>query len=318
MASEYTIGVDLGGTSVKVGLTDFRGNIIHKECLPTFAEKGPDQVISQISDCIRLVLDNNPVEVEGIGIGSPGAVIASKGTVDYPPNFPGWESIALGKIISESFSMPAYVENDANAAAIGELIFGAGKDLDSFIMITLGTGVGGGIIFERKIFHGTTGAAGELGHISVDYQGRKCKCGNYGCMEAYAGNNYLVEWVEEDLQKHINSLLFKWVHIENEVLTPKLIHEAAMKNDDFAIKMIIRLAQVLGYGISSIINASDIPNVVIGGGVAGFGEFLFKPLNDTIIERVMKTHKSRVTLRPAVLKNEAGILGASALVLYQG
>ncbi len=177
---KYAIGVDLGGTSVKVGIVSQEGKIIKKLSLETFANMGPDEVIAQIKKGVGQILSGNKLKIRGIGIGSPGIVSPKKGTVENPPNFPGWNKVNLGKILHKEFKLNIHVENDANAAAIGEMIFGAGKKLDSFIMVTLGTGVGGGIIFKGKLFRGEFGAAGEIGHISVDLNGQKCNWGSYG------------------------------------------------------------------------------------------------------------------------------------------
>jgi glucokinase len=314
---KYSIGVDLGGTSIKAGIVTEKGKIVKKVSVESNAQAGPEAVISQIKKCIRQLIKDNKRKFDGIGIGSPGLVILKKGTVEHPPNFPGWEKIHLGAILEKEFKLKVYVENDANAAAIGELIFGAGKNFDDFIMITLGTGVGGGIIIDNKIYRGETGAAGELGHVVIDYNGPKCNCGSFGCIETYAGNNYLVQNISKELESHIESLLYHYVNVDNKKLTPKLIHEAAMKNDAYAKSIIIELGKKIGFALSSIINVLDISNIVIGGGVAGFGELLFVSLERATKERVMKSSSENIHVTAAKLKNEAGIKGASALVFYR-
>ncbi|MDP3830825.1 MAG: ROK family protein, partial [Ignavibacteriaceae bacterium] len=168
---KYAVGVDLGGTFIKFGLVTSDGKIVKKTFLDSKANEGPEKVIKQIKRGIKDLLDKSDYKITGIGIGAPGVISIKRGTVENPPNLPGWGKIHLGKIISKEFKLDTFVENDANAAAIGEMIFGAGKKLNSFLMITLGTGVGGGIIFERKLFRGETGAAGEIGHLSIDYKG---------------------------------------------------------------------------------------------------------------------------------------------------
>ena len=153
MKSKYAVGVDLGGTKVKLGIVSSEGRIIKKISVPTLAEEGVEKSIAQIKKGIHQLLKNNKKKIIGIGIGSPGVVSLKKGTVENPPNLPGWQRVHLGKIINKEFNLPTFVENDANAAAIGELIYGAGKELNSFIMVTLGTGVGGGIIYNKKLFN---------------------------------------------------------------------------------------------------------------------------------------------------------------------
>ncbi len=313
-ATKYAIGVDLGGTTIKIGIVSDKGKIIKKVVVDTLAEEGYKKVIKQIKKGISEVLSKNKKTIEGIGIGSPGLVIRKKGTVENPPNFPGWKKVQLGKIISEEFPYKTYVENDANAAAVGEQIFGAGKRHDSFIMVTLGTGVGGGIIFERKVFAGETGGAGELGHLSIDLNANQCKCGNVGCVESYAGINYLCNSVKRQMEKNPDSLIVKWVNEENKTLEPKLIHEAAEEGDPFALDVIHTLGINIGAGLTSIVNVLDIATIIMGGGVAGFGDRLFDTIETTIKERVLTPHRTRIKLKQAKLKNDAGIMGASALV----
>ncbi len=314
---EYAVGVDLGGTTVKVGIADEKGKIVKKIALDTHAHEGPEAVIAQIKKAIKKVLKESKYNISGIGIGSPGAVILKKGTVENPPNFPGWGKVHLGAIIKKEFKLPVFVENDANAAAIGEMIFGAGKKLNSFVMVTLGTGVGGGIIIDRKLYRGESGAAGELGHISIDYKGEQCNCGSYGCIETYLGNNYLIRRVRKELENEQDSLLNKWVMEEEMPLTPKLIYEAACENDLYANSLIADIGLKLGAALGSVINLLDIPNVIIGGGVAGFSHRLFNSVNESLTERVLKPIKPKIKVKPARLKNEAGIKGASALVYYK-
>ncbi|MCZ7603887.1 MAG: ROK family protein [Melioribacteraceae bacterium] len=311
----YAIGVDLGGTSIKFGLVNELGKIKNKFSLETNAAKGPQAVIDQIIKGIAK-LNDSKYKIIGIGIGTPGVVTKKKGTVENPPNFPGWERISLGSILKTEFKKKVFVENDANAAAIGEMIFGSGKKYKNFIMITLGTGVGGGIIINRKIYRGESGGAGEIGHVSINEKGKQCKCGSRGCIETYAGNNYLIEQVKKELPNHKDSKLHQLISEGNE-LNPKLIHDAYLLNDSYAEMIIVDLAQKLGAALASIINVLDIPKVIIGGGVAGFGRILFDTVEATIKQRVMKPISPRIIVKPAKLKNEAGIKGASALVFYK-
>ncbi len=312
---DYAIGVDLGGTSVKAGIVNREGEIVKKASVDTKAYLGPEGVINQIYTGIKAVLDDFEDEIGGIGIGSPGCVNAEDGCVEHPPNLPGWERVYLAKLVEEKFSLPSYVENDANAASIGEMIYGAGREHPNFIMVTLGTGVGGGIVFNRKLFRGETGAAGELGHLSIDYNGNACNCGSKGCVEAYVGNKYLIEQVKEVLTFQ-NSILNDWME-DGEELTPRLISAAYSKDDVFAREVIRHTGRNLAYGIASAVNLLDISTIIIGGGVSGFGPFLFETIKKTMKERVMKSFRDRINVIPAALKNEAGIKGASALVHYR-
>ena len=184
-------------------------------------------------------------------------------------------------------------------------------------MITLGTGVGGGIIINKKIYRGEVGGAGELGHVTIDAEGVPCKCGSFGCVEAYIGSNYLIERVKTELQKVKKSILLELCGNNLDKLNPQIIHEAAVLGDQFAHSVIIDTGKRLGYGLSSAVNIMDIATIIIGGGVAGFGELLFTSVEETLKLRVMKPFQNRIVVIPAKLKNEAGIKGASALVFYK-
>lgn len=316
MKLKYAVGVDLGGTKIKLGIVTPKGRIVKKLSLPTLADQGVEKSINQIKKGIRSLLKSEKKIIAGIGIGSPGVVSLKKGTVENPPNLPGWGKVHLGKIIHKEFSLPTYVENDANSAAIGELIYGSGKKLDSFILITLGTGVGGGIIYKKKLFRGDFGSAGEIGHVTIDKNGPKCNCGSFGCLETYLGNNYIIERVKEHLEKNNNSVILSLIEHDFKKLSPKIIHEASLLEDEFSIELIKKLGNDLGCGLASVINAFDISNIIIGGGVSGFGRPLFNATKKSIQERVLIPLRPRVKVLQASLKNNAGIKGASSLVFY--
>ncbi len=313
---KYAVGIDLGGTSIKIGVVSNDGKTLYKTSLDTEADKGPDNVIKQIKKGIHSVLDKNKIKVKGIGIGAPGVVTLKTGTVENPPNFPGWEKIELGKVIKKEFNLPVHVENDANAAAVGEMIFGAGRKYDSFIMVTLGTGVGGGVIIDKKIYRGEFGAAGEIGHITIDFDGPKCNCGSFGCIEAFIGNQYLVNSIKDELPNHPGSLINKLIEQDYVNLTPKIIDIAAEEGDEYAISIIKAVGRYLGSALASVSNLLDVSTFIIGGGVAGFGKPLFDEVIKTTSSRVLKPLQNRVKVLPAKLKNDAGIKGASALVYY--
>jgi len=313
---KYAIGVDLGGTSIKLGIVSDNGKLVKKISARTEAEKGPKKVISNIVSGINELTEKSKYKISGIGIGCPGVVTPGKGIVENPPNLPGWDKVNIGKIIAKEFDKPVFVDNDANAAAIGELTFGSGKNFKSFIMITLGTGVGGGIVIDKKIYHGDYGAAGEIGHISIDYNGPKCNCGSYGCIEAYAGNLYLRERVRSELKKHPDSKIWKLINNDLSKVSPRNVQDAAESGDEFAKSVIDELGFQLGSAFASLCNVLDISVFIIGGGIAGFGKPLFNAIRKTISRRVLSPIRPRVRVLPAKLKNDAGIKGASALVFH--
>jgi len=314
--NKYAIGVDLGGSSIKLGIVTNTGRIIKKISIRTEAENGPKKVIQNIVSGINELIANSEYKIEGIGTGCPGVVTPGKGIVENPPNLPGWSKVNVGKIIHKEFKKRVYVDNDANAAAIGELIFGSGKNYKSFIMITLGTGVGGGIVINKRIYHGDFGAAGEIGHISIDFKGPKCNCGSYGCIEAYAGNSYFRQRVKAELKKHPKSKLWKIIENDLSKVSPKNVQFAAENGDAFSKTVIDVLGMHLGSAFASLCNVLDVSVFIIGGGIAGFGKPLFDSIKKTISKRVMAPIRPRVKVLPAKLKNDAGIKGASALVFH--
>jgi glucokinase len=314
---KYSVGIDLGGTNIKIGIVSNDGRTIKKEKVKTYAEEGPDTVVSQIKLAVNNILKKNKKRIEGIGIGSPGIVTLKGGIVEYPPNFQDWGEICLGKIIGDEFGLNVHVENDANVAAIGELMFGNGKKLKSFIMVTLGTGMGGGIIFNRKLFRGEYGAAGELGHMTIDYKGAKCNCDSFGCIETFVGNHYMISDTKKHLTENMNSLIWNLIDKDFENLTPVIIQKAAEEGDTFASRVINEMGFYIGCSLASVTNLLDISTFIIGGGVAGFGKPLFDAIQKTVEVRVLRPIQKRVKILPAKLKNDAGIKGASALVFYK-
>ncbi len=316
-SENYAIGIDLGGTFIKFGIVTQKGKIVKKLSKDTRAAEGPKVVTKQILKGISELLEGEKYKIHGIGIGAPGVVSSKKGTVENAPNLPGWGKVHLGKIISEATGIRCVVENDANAAAVGEMIFGAGKTYDSFVMVTLGTGVGGGIILNRKLFKGEFGAAGEIGHITIDYKGEKCNCGSYGCIEAYLGNTHLVDRVQAELEEAPESMINRMIAGGTRPLSPQIISEAAVAGDSFAIEMIKESGRLLGYAMASVSNLLDVSTIIIGGGVAGFGNTLLESVKSGMTQRLLKSLQPRVKVLRAKLKNEAGIKGASSMVFYK-
>lgn len=311
---KYAVGVDIGGTNIKIGIISGSGEIVSKSAVKTLGEGGPAKVVSQLKKGITDILGSNDYKISGIGIGCAGTVRQETGLVENPPNLPGWKKVRLGEIIREEFGYKVILDNDANAAALGEMLFGAGMNLKSFIMITLGTGVGGGIIIDRQIYHGQTGAAGEIGHSVIDFNGPKCNCGSYGCLEAYIGNHYLVRRVGEEMKNKTGTKL--WELVEGDVgnLSARLIDKAARQGDEFARSIVEQTGGYLGYSLASLANIFDICTFIIGGGVAGFGRPMLSAARRNAAERVLTPMKKRIKVLPARLKNDAGIMGASALV----
>ncbi len=313
---KHVIGVDLGGTFIKAGVVDNFGEILIEDSIPTEAEKGPSHVVEQISKVVERLRKNFNDEIIGVGIGAPGQV-DPEGGVKYPPNFPGWTVVYLAKEVENKTGLRAVVDNDANVAGIGEAKFGAGRKYPNFIMVTLGTGIGGGIIIGGKIYRGPTGGAGEIGHVSINFEGPKCNCGNYGCVEAYVGQRYLSAWVAEELAKNPNSKIIELVNGDLSKIEPRIISIAAQQGDEFAINVWKRAGFYVGVMLASVMNLFDISVAIVGGGIAKAGKILFDAMNETVKSRALKPIAERAIVIPAELGNRAGILGAGALAFEE-
>ncbi|MCL4512329.1 MAG: ROK family protein [Bacteroidetes bacterium] len=311
----YIIGVDLGGTYIKAGVVSKQGELLYETSLPSKAEVSPQAVVGQIAKAVETIKDKyKGDELLGVGIGSPGMVDLDGGTVKYPPNFANWTAFRLGEETTKKTGARVEVENDANAAAVGELKFGAGKGLKNFIMITLGTGVGGGFIIDGKIFRGEQGGAGEIGHTTINYNGPLCNCGNHGCVEAHVGQRYLSRRVAEQLKSHPESLINKLINGDTEKLEPKIISQAAEQGDKFALQVWQETGMYIGVAVASAFNLFDVATLIVGGGVAKAGRPLFDSIEETIKLRALTTIKQRTKILHAQLENSAGILGAAALI----
>lgn len=319
ITGKIAIGVDLGGTRIKLGLVSENGEIIRDHNIPTEADKGPSTVISNIIRGAKEIIKDNKLSIDdiaGLGIGAPGAVDLNGGTVKYPPNFPKWEVVRLGQEVSLGLNnIKVEVDNDANVAAVGESKFGAGKNVDNFFMLTLGTGIGGAIIINKKIFRGNNGAAAELGHSSINYDGPQCNCGNKGCIEAYVGQKYLSKRTVEKLKEHPESMIIRLVNGDMKKVEPYVIFQAAKQGDKFAIDILEEAGFYLGIVVANYFNIFDFDIAIIGGGVSAAGALIFDSITKTAKERVLPVHKDRIKIVPAKLGNKAGILGAAGLIL---
>ncbi|MBP6673129.1 MAG: ROK family protein [Bacteroidetes bacterium] len=316
MAQQLAIGVDLGGTTVKTGLVNSNGTIITQSKLPTLAEEGPNAVIGQIVRSIQEVLPHaNGEPVSGIGIGSPGLVQNPGGIVKSPPNMKHWDVVHLADEISKVFNVRVEVDNDANVAAIAEAKFGAGKQYPDFLFIVWGTGVGGGIIMNNQIYRGLTGGAGEVGHISIDYNGLLCNCGTKGCVEAYVGQKHLSKRTIEKLKSNPSSKILELVGGDLEKIAPLHISLAAEAGDALAKDILVEAGTLMGVMIGGVMSTLDFRVTVIGGGVSAVGDFVFDAIHQSVIRNVQKPLRDDIKIVRAQLGNDAGIFGAAGMVL---
>ncbi len=315
---KYVIGVDLGGTTVKAGIVAFGGAIIEQLSIPTEAEKGPEVVVKQIIKAIHEIMAKaNGNEIAGIGVASPGLVGIDGNTVESPPNFKNWDSFPLRDSIANGLAsnIPLYIENDANAAALAEAKFGAGKGEKNFLFVIWGTGVGGGIIMDGKIYHGPHGGAGEFGHASIEFDGPKCNCGNIGCIESYIGQRYLSARAAKYLDNQTDSLVWKLVNGDASKIEPRILYDAASKGDPAAAAILNEAGALLGVAISSFMNIMNFDLGIVGGGVSAAGDLVFDRMNEEVKKRVMAPLRPVARIIPAQLGNQAGILGAGGLVM---
>ena len=313
---KYRIGVDIGGTNVKIALVDFDGKIVYSNTVPTRAEMGYEAGINNIKQAIKELMTEtgeSSATIEAIGFGLPGQIDYKEGIVKNLPNIPGWVNIPLAKIIEDEFSIPTRLDNDVRCAALGELNFGAGKGCENLICITVGTGIGSGIVLNGKLVRGASNAAGEIGHIKMEMTGGPlCGCGDYGCFEAYASGPAIVTMAKEYISGG-KSAKYKEMATDG-IITPYIVAQAALQGDAVSIQIFKQMGKIIGTGLASVVNLLNPEKIIIGGGVADAGSILLDPIKATIIDRAMPIQASSVEVVPAQLANTAGVIGASLLI----
>ncbi len=309
---EYVFGVDLGGTTVKMGLFASDGNLVEKWEIPTDKTDNGANILKDIAEAIKGKLEEkeiDPSRVEGVGIGIPGPV-NSQGVVDHLVNV-GWGVVPVARDLESLTGFPVKAGNDANVAAMGEAFIGAAKDVDSSVMITLGTGVGSGIVIDGRILVGENGAAGEFGHIHVnDDETEACGCGNHGCLEQYASATGMARMAKKKLSESDAESSLR--QIEN--VTAKDLFDAAKAGDALAKEVVHEVCSILGKGLAIYCNIINPAMVVIGGGVSNAGPIIIRELEDAFKENVF--HGARGTrIELATLGNDAGIYGGAGMII---
>ena len=311
------IGIDVGGTNVKIALVDDKGKIIYSNSVPTYAQMGYEYTVNNIKQAIRdLMKETNtkPSDIQGIGFDFPGQVDYKTGVVKLAPNIPGWVNVPIAKMIEDEFHIPTRIDNDVRCAALGELKFGAGKGCENFVCITVGTGIGSGLVINGKLVRGAANATGEIGHIKLQMQdGPICGCGDTGCLEAFASGPSIVAMAQEYLKSGKSTKFREMAGVDGEI-TPYIVAKAAEAGDPVAKRIFEKTGYYIGMGLVSVINLLNPEKVIIGGGVAEAGDLLLEPIRKTIKERAMVIAGSSVEIVPAELGNSAGVIGASMLV----
>lgn len=320
VSHRWIVGVDLGGTNIVVGLLPVEGGeVLGLRTLPTDSHRGPkfvvDRIVSMIEGAIAEVLTatgGSRDEVAGVGIGSPGPLNRHEGVVVNTPNL-GWRNFPLRDLISNAVNLPASLDNDANCATYGEWWLGAGRDVDTLVGLTLGTGIGGGIVLNGRIYHGISDVAGEIGHMTIDSTGRKCKCGNYGCLEAYASGPAIALRAVEGIEAGADTMLVELVGDRLERITAATVYEGAVLGDPYATEVMKDTAKFLGAGVANIINILNPEMVVISGGVTRAGDHLFQPLRAEVRRRAFRSAEESCRIVSAELPGTAGVVGAAAV-----
>ena len=309
-------GIDLGGTTIKGALVSEKGEILYQKAIPTGAERDNKEVIRDMGTLVLDMMSEygvDPEEVESVGIGSPGAIDPENGKVIYAANFANFVDVPVRGILEEMLEKPIYVDNDANVAALGESMFGAGEGRKNCVLITLGTGLGGGIIIDGKIFSGAFYGGAELGHQVIVVDGVPCTCGRKGCWEAYSSATGLIRMArkaaEENPESAINALA------ENDLsrVNAKMVFDAVKAGDASAQAVLDEYVKYLVHGIANTINVFQPEVMIVGGGVSGAGEALMAPVRERLAKEVFAGQLDKVIVRTATLGNDAGVIGAAML-----
>lgn len=302
MAKKFTVGADLGGTNLKIAVLDSKYKIVEKEILNTRKFRIKKDLILAITAAVSSILERNNLaknNILGLGLGLPGLVDSNKGIVHILPNIHGWKEVALRSILERKLKLKVVIDNDAKLMALAEYKMGAGKNSRNALCLTLGTGVGGGIILEGKLYRGSNNASGEIGHLPINEEGPLCNCGGRACLESYIGNNRILAQAKKIFGKNI---------------TLEELSALAENKNRRALAVWNKVGERLGIALAAVVNLLDLDTIVIGGGVSGAGAVLFKKIRQTINERAMSVQAAHVKVFKAKLGNDAGLMGAALLV----
>lgn len=305
------IAIDLGGTNIKAAVVDQKLGILEQISTPTHADLGRDHLLDRIAGTISELIQKEGAI--GIGMGLPGMINSEQTIVYQAPNLAGWENVNAAEEISKRTGLRCRIENDANIGALGSLHFGVGRKYDSFIMITLGTGVGGGIIFEKKLFKGTKGMAGELGHVIIDYHGPLSNSVTRGTIEAYIGQRFLSRFASDMILQHPDNDLYLKFNRDFDKLEPVDLSLEANLGNELAIEILAKTGQRLGYAIINYTHMMDIRKYVLSGGVSKAGKWIFEPARDIIKKHMMAPFQENFELVYEDLGNDSSLLGAAGL-----
>lgn len=310
------IGVDLGGTNLRTAIVDTgSGEYAHLKQIPAKAHQGHEAVMVRMGDLIEDVIQTSAMpksEIGGIGIGVPGALDLEKGLVLFLPNLPGtWPNVPLASTIQTRLGLPTHLLNDVRAMTLGEWTFGAGRGVDTIACFAIGTGIGGGLVINGQLHLGIGGTGGELGHQIIDFNGPRCGCGNYGCVEAYASGPAIAAMGVKAVMQGLTTIIGKKVDYDLNRITTKVIAEAALEGDEIAREIYNLAGYYIGIAVSNVLASVGPRKVVIGGGVSQAGDLLLEPIRRTVKERVHIMPVEQVEIVTAELGINAGLIGSA-------
>lgn len=326
----YTVGIDLGGTNIRIAvishqvirsrghqLKDKNIKILKKISVPTRTYKSKDTLIeglSRLSLGLIRSLNIKKSDILGIGIGAPGLIDSKRGIIHHLVNIKGFKEVPLKRLIERETGIQTFLDNDVNVMTLGELYYGAGRGAENMLCITLGTGVGGGIVIDGKLYRGSSLSAGEIGHMPLNEIGPRCNCGGKGCMEKYVENKHIIALTVKKIKEGAKSTIVKLVNGDLGKITPEIISAAAKKGDRLARAVWEEIGSHLGTTIAAVINLLNPERIIIGGGVAEAGKFLFDAVKRTVKRRAMGVPARHAKIVKAKLGQDAGLIGAAVLV----
>ncbi|HUT36122.1 MAG TPA: ROK family protein [Planctomycetota bacterium] len=323
MGKKYYVGIDLGGLNIKGGVVDPKGKVLSFASIATEGQKGRDHVLDRIAALVEVAREQAgipPERIAGVGIGSPGPLSIKKGLIYEAPNLPGWTNLYLAAEIQKRAGYPTVLENDANAASLAEAVAGAGKGLPCMLMLTLGTGIGGGIVLDGRVWHGADDIAAELGHVSICHSGRRCNCGSIGCVEAYASATGVVKRTQEALRAGTRSSLAKGSKNDlSEVAKEdkcRHVFQVAKQGDRLAAKIVADTIVYLAAAMASLINTFNPDMIVLYGGMTKAGSQLFGPLRKEVARRCFKVGAKRCKIVRSKLGGHAGVIGSAISAMH--
>lgn len=313
-AEPLALGIDLGGTTFGIGLVTDGGRLVASASRPTPAESAAEIYAALAEAGHALLAEQGDPPLAGVGIGVPGKVNPETGAVLRCPNLAALDGSNAAEALRQAFGVPAYVANDAFCATLAELRYGAGREVENLLMLTLGTGIGGGVALNNRVMRGPRQLMGEIGHMTIVPRGRRCGCGSFGCLEAMAAKQAMIDMAVERLQTGRPSLIDELTGGNDEAITPAIIAQAAQRGDRVAQRVVDQTGRYIGLAICSAILLVDPDLVLIGGGIAATGELLFEAIRRTVRHVGVYAQFDVTKILPAALGNDAGIYGAAALV----